>query len=146
MHTSLELNGWDVAKQPREDGLGYLALMGVDQRQADQGHIVAIDQRGEVLLLGRAQFFVSVQKEDPISSGRGDGGVAGGGEVVAPLEVTHMSAMLTGDFHGSIGGSRVDDDEFVGDVLHRGEALPQEALLVLDDHTDAQPGLPVGVR
>ena len=77
---------------------------------------------------------------------RGDGSVAGGGEVVAPLEVTHLGAMLTGDFHGSIGGARVDDDEFVGDVLHRGEALPQEALLVLDDHTDAQPGLPVGVR
>ena len=49
------------------------------------------------------------------------------------------------DLHGLIGRSRVDDDEFVGDVLHRGEALTQEALLVFDDHTDAQPGLPVGV-
>ena len=52
--------------------------------------------------------------------------------------------ILSGDLHGSIGGFRVDDDEFVGDVLHRGEALTQEALLVFHDHADAQPGLPVG--
>ena len=54
--------------------------------------------------------------------------------------------MLTGDLYGSISGSRIDDDEFVGDVLHRGEALTQEAFLVLDDHADAQPGLRIGVR
>ncbi|WP_461786547.1 hypothetical protein [Prosthecobacter sp.] len=34
----------------------------VNQRQANQGHIVAIEQRGKVLLLGRAQFLIGVQK------------------------------------------------------------------------------------
>ena len=54
--------------------------------------------------------------------------------------------MLSGDLYGSVGRSRIDDDEFVGDILYRGEALTQEAFLVLDDHADTQPGLPVEVR
>ena len=57
-----------------------------------------------------------------------------------------LGPILSGDLNSSIGRSGIDNDEFVGDILHRGEALTQEALLVLDDHADAQPGLPVGVR
>jgi len=54
MHTSLELDGRDIPKQPREDGLGDLSLMRVNQRRADQGSIVASEQRWEGLLLGWA--------------------------------------------------------------------------------------------
>ena len=66
------------------------------------------------------------------------GGIAGSTEVLVPGSEMDFGPVVAGDFHGSIGGAGVHQDELIGQASDRLEASIEEALLVLGDEADRQ--------
>src|SRR5581483_5964204 len=63
--------------------------------------------------------------------------VARPGKVVAPLTMLDARSVLGGDFEGTVGGTGVDDADFVDDSLYAPQAVLEKPLLVLHDHAQA---------
>ena len=66
------------------------------------------------------------------------GRIAGSTEVVVPSSEMDFGPVVAGDFHGSVGGAGIYEDELIGQAADRLEASIEEALLILGDEADRQ--------
>jgi hypothetical protein len=67
----------------------------------------------EPLLCFRRKPVVRIEPKNPSARAVLERSVPGSCEIIYPLELEHLGAVLCGDRPGLIGGSRVDDNEFV---------------------------------
>ena len=88
--------------------------------------------------LGR-DLFVGVEDQRPALRGHPQRHVAGPAEIAAPFAVLELGSELLRDLDRAIGRAGVDDDNLVDDAFDAAQAVFEEALLVLDDHAQADP-------
>ena len=89
----------------------------------------------------RSEFLIRVEDQHPVAGGLFQGAIAGRTEIVAPGELMDFGAVLAGDLHRAIGGTRVHHHDLVSEVSHRAKALPEELLFVFHDQADTQSGV-----
>ena len=66
--------------------------------------------------------------------------IAGGGEIIAPIEMMHFGPVCLGNLHRAIGGAGVHHHYLMRHAIKGGQALIEELLFVFHDHADAQTG------
>jgi len=134
------------AAEEAEFGVGIVAaaLDPAIEEEVAAFEEVGVDGRiggEEDLKLGlelRGEFFVSVEREDPVSGSLLDGKVFLGGES-GPIAVKDFGAEGTGDLRGAVGGIGIDDDDFVGE-LDAGKCAREVAFFVQRDDGDGEEG------
>lgn len=110
------------------------AVVGEPVEAVDFGRIEGvIFQFQDVVPQGWGEGFVGIDAEDPGVCGEAVGVVFLSG-VAFPAVVDEACAGLGADLLGGVGGSGVDDDDFIGDSMQGLEASPYVALLVLGDY------------
>jgi hypothetical protein len=55
-------------------------------------------------------------------------------ELLGPEKLVNLSAARTGNLPGTVGRAGIDDDDLAEEGTGAGEAVSQDALLILDDH------------
>ena len=70
--------------------------------EVGRGHILS----ESIQALG-SEYLVRIQHQHPIASSMLEREIAGGGEIIAPIEMMHFSPMCLGDLHRAIGGAGV---------------------------------------
>jgi hypothetical protein len=82
--------------------------------------------------------FVGVEHEIPVGAAVRQGGVAGGGEVVDPVEAFDAGAGASGDVGGRVDRAGVEHQHLVDARARAREAALEAARLVADDHHQRQ--------
>ena len=67
---------------------------------------------------GRQQHLVGIEHQHPIAGGVAQGGIAGSGEVVDPVNMAHLGPVGLGDRHRVIPRPGIDHDDFTHHPLH----------------------------
>ena len=98
-----------------------------------------VQQRSELLPLGRVDHVVGIQPEGIIAGGVFQGRVAGGGEIIDPDEVEHPRPEFARDLLGPVGAAGIDHDDLVEKSRAPTQAMRQIFLLVSDDHGQTDP-------
>lgn len=120
--------------------VGIAIGFGADVHQGQAGAEDAVLGQGgtkAVVLIG-GKFLVGIQAEDPIAAGMEEGGIAGGGEVIAPGEGMNFGTEGAGDLEGAIGGAGIDHHDLVGERADGIEATSEELFFVLNDQADGK--------
>ena len=125
-----------VAEPAIEEEVAAAEKVGVGRR-------VSGEESAYLYLELGGEFFVGVEREDPLRGALLDGGVLLGGEAL-PGFGEYLDVLIGGgDFEGAVGGAGVDEDYFVGEA-DAGEGAREVLLLIECDDGDGQSGLHAG--
>ena len=104
--------------------------------EVGRGHILS-----EPIQTFGSEHLVRIQHQHPITSSMLEREIAGGGEIIAPIEMMYFGTVGLGDLHRAIGGAGVHHHNLMRHAIEGGQTLIEELLLVFHDHADAQTGL-----
>jgi hypothetical protein len=97
----------------------------------------------------RRQFpvhaFVRIEADDPASRRCRQRGVAGGGKVVTPREIDHLTAGGADQVRRAVQRAGIGNDQFVPEPGHRCQESGQHGGLVAHDHAQAQVAIGHGI-
>ena len=127
-----------AAEQTADPGVGRHGGTQFVAQQVDHQHVRLshqLTQLGDDL---RLQPFVGIQHQHPIAVEKRQGAVAGGCEIARPIEPFHTGPGSSCHRNGGVGGTGVHHHHFVGEALHRSQAVRQPRFFVAHDHRQAE--------
>ncbi len=119
--------------------LAQLRVIGVIARdEAVAAPCRAFEQRAQAEHVRFGNALIGVKNENPVTGAAVQGGIARGGEIIAPRKVGRHTAEVPRDIKGLVGGPGIDNADFVGEARGTVEAFRQVVRFIAHDHGDGK--------